>query len=494
VLSDVNADDLFKYFTSIKPDDDFLFNDISKSNSIPVTLTVEDIKFAVNKLKKGGGVPFVQPWLLRDYIDYLAIPLCKIFSSSMNMGYIPRSMKIASITAVPKVKQPADVTDYRPITCASPFLKIIETLVCEKWLKHLFSHVNFSDQFAFVPIKGRGCTTALLSIYGRALKHVDEGKYVNLLMVDFSKAFDRAAISRIVNQLYALKASQQCLLWISNFLQRRTVCVKYNGEVSGFQSISGGTPQGSLISPLLFAALCQSLKPKHSNCLYVKYADDLTVIHNTSKPESIDLQNELVHINQWCEDNLMLINVKKTKVLHIPNRKLPIKPYIHLNNQTVEVVEHAKLLGLMIQSNLKWQAHISSSIGKACKLFFPLLQLRRSNIQVNYLIKIYQSLVRPHLTYACPVTVNMSAQDKNKLIKAERRFLRIINAHHQVPLSVYIDNICLKLVKSIMLNEDHPVRQLLVFVDYQRTRSRRSLNMPIPKTALLRQSFVKFFL
>jgi len=359
----------------------------------------------------------------------------------------------------------------------------------------LIHESQFYDQFAFIPLKGRGCVSALLSIYGTALEHIDAGKYVNLLLIDFSKAFDRAATSRIINQLHHLNASKQCILWIADFLQNRRVFVKYDNECSDTCSISGGTPQGSLISPLLFAMLCESLKPLNENFTYVKYADDLTVVHNTASPSNYqDLQDETNHIVNWCTFNRMLINERKTKNIHVCIRKAPSPPQVLINNSLIENVTSSKLLGVYIHSSLKWHEHVDFSIKKAAKLIFPLLQLKRSKLDKPLLLKLYQLLVRPHLTYASPVTINMGQSNELKLLKMERRFLSLIGTKPNESLPLHVDRLCLHLARKVLQYEQHPVRKLLQTVSHRKTRSQKELIRPLAKTTLKKNSFIRYFL
>jgi len=492
--TNVHANSLLSHFTSIKPQDDFMVDDISNAVDEQVKITAKDVLAAISKLKKGGGKPYVPPWIIKNYSYILVQPLCIIFQASMNQGFIPSSMKIASITPVPKIKKPLSPDDYRPITCASPFLKLLEAIVYKIWLKDLINEHNFADQFAFIPLKGRGCTTALLSIYGNVLQHVDKGEFVNVLLVDLSKAFDRAATSHILNQLTRLCATKQCLLWISNFLQNRQVSVQFNGACSETQILSGGTPQGSLISPLLFAVLCHTLTSSQSNFSYYKYADDLTVVHHTNSPTNTsDLQREIDHIVQWCQDNSMVINGKKTKIMHISNRKQPHPPRVSIDGNPIEVIQSCKLLGLSMQANLKWNEQVKQSISKASKLLFPILQLKRGKIQTKTLIQLYQLLVRPHLTYAFPVCTNMTQLNKQKIVKMERRFYTLIGAKPDLAIREFIDKGCLKLAKEVISYKHHPVRNILEPVAHRRTRAQKELKAPFARTSLMKNSFIKLF-
>jgi len=249
-----------------------------------------------------------------------------------------------------------------------------------------------------------------------------------------------------------------------------------------------------LISPLLFAVLCQSLKPSQSNFSYVKYADDLTVIHHTRTPsDNTDLQNEINHISQWCSNNFMIINEKKTKIIHVNIRKQPCPPVVKINNTFVNLVESSRLLGVHFSSSLKWKDHVDSSVSKAAKLIFPLLQLKRCNLSPNILLKLYQQVIRPHLSYACAVTMNMSQLNKKKLRKMERRCLLMIDIKPDETVLKFCERLNSNLSKKVLSYCHHPVRQLLQPVLHNKTRSQQQLRPPHAKSTLMKNSFIKLF-
>jgi len=436
----------------------------------------------------------VPAWIIQNYLFYFIKPLYFIFSESINLGIVPDSLKMATITPVPKSKKPASPADYRPITSSSPFLKCFESIVIKKWFKPLVKESTFGDQFAFVPLKGRGCTSALVCIYGHAVHLLDRGYFVNLALVDFSKAFDRACKVGIIDALLSEGASQQCVQWTYSFLSDRKVRVKTNNDVSDLVSVDVGTPQGSKLSPLLFAFLCSTLKSVTSNCIYIKYADDLSIIHYTKTGDDIDLRNELAHINRWCKENNMLINVNKTKIIHISGRKTPSPPTIQLHNKAIECVSSSKLLGLTIEKTMKWNVQVDESIKKASKIFYSIVRLKNARCSTNILHHFYKAVVRPHLTYAFAATCNMNTMNLNRLIKAEKRFNRLMGLPVHPHLKAFCNSITEKLVKQVKSNNDHPIRQLLIPIQPTRTRQRRDTCIPKGKSSLYLNSFVKHFI
>ena len=229
----IEPNELMRHFNSIKIDDKYhLQHDTSQCQNVVIKLTDNEVLQAINKVKKGGGLPYIHSSLLKQYKHIFLKPLKAIFTVSLNSGIIPHTMKIGKITPVPKINQPKTANDFRPITSLSPIFKVLERLVMDKWLKPLVSIDKLDDQFAFIPLKGRGCTSALTAIYGQAVSRLDQGHYVNLLLIDFSKAFDRTPCSKIIDVLISCGAPIQCIFWIFNFLNQRNCFVEINGSKS----------------------------------------------------------------------------------------------------------------------------------------------------------------------------------------------------------------------------------------------------------------------
>lgn len=488
--------DFLNFFTDAPNNIDTLLNVIVPSNDFcHVTISEEEINRAINNLNKGGGIPFLPPWIFKLYRERLMSPLRMIFEASMSMAYVPKSLKIASITPVPKVSKPNSVQDFRPITTTSPILKLLEHIVLQKWLTPLITEHQFSDQYAFVPLKGRGCTSALTCIISHCLRTLEQNNFINMLLVDFSKAFDRVSPISIVNALILSGASTQTAFWVYNFMISRQVCVKLNNSISNFKIIDYGTPQGSKISPILFAFLCSSLKPTTSSCTFYKYADDLTILHTgTTKNDNNHLSKEVQHLSTWCKNNGMLINASKTKLMHINRKKNKWPPSININNTTIECINHCRLLGIFIQNDLKWDLHISYVTSKTNKLFFPLVCLKRSKCHRDLLLQYYLTFVRPILTYAFPAFCNLNQQQNIKLQKVEKRLTNFIGFKPKSSLNEFFHHLCLNLKKSIVSYSDHPFRKNLIVNDNNRTRSASNLTIMPGHTTQYVSSFIRYFI
>ena len=140
-----------------------------------------------------------------------------------------------------------------------------------------------------------------------------------------------------------------------------------------------------------------------------KYVDDSTLFEICNTNEISDIQESNDKAADWTSMNCMKINSKKSKEMIIsvthdvnfPN--IIIVPNIIIERIPVEMVKHAKLLGVILSYDLTWNMHVDSIVKKAAKSVYMLYQLKRAGIRQTYLVNVYVSVVRPVLEYACPV-------------------------------------------------------------------------------------------
>ena len=197
------------------------------------------------------------------------------------------------------------------------------------------------------------------------LAALNEGKYVGCVMLDFRKAFDIINIPILCKKLKLYKCNDTTLKWFTSYLTDRKQRITLNSETSDDLSTVCGVPQGSILGPLLFLVFINDLP------LYLKdtvtntemYADDTTVYDvGTSKLViQNNLQKALNILESWCENNGMVLNPAKTKVLLITTSQKRSRCQESLslkyNNIALEVTTGDKVLGIIVNQNLKWDEH-----------------------------------------------------------------------------------------------------------------------------------------
>ena len=117
-------------------------------------------------------------------------------------GEVPEDWRIANVTPIFKKGKKTDPSNYRPVSLTSICCKLMEAHLKTKITEHLKGqNLMNTSQHGF--IKGRSCTTNLLHCLEVLTKAVDEGENVDVVFLDFSKAFEKVPHKKLITKLEA---------------------------------------------------------------------------------------------------------------------------------------------------------------------------------------------------------------------------------------------------------------------------------------------------
>ena len=327
---------------------------------------------------------------------------------------------------------------------------------------------------------------------------LDKGQIACLTTADTSKAFDSVQHQRLIEKMgwYGIQGH-----WFRDWLRGRNQRVKGGKNVL---PITHGVVQGSLLGPVLFILFSNDLPCYLDDCKLVIYADDVQFGHSGEFHQMPELQSKVEgtfnSAQQWFTANSLKINPTKTDLVLIKSKRRKESNHfsITIGDVKIEPSSSTKILGMMVDSNLTSEAHISAVIRRCYATLGGLTKLSRS-LPENVKKVIIETLVFPHLTYCMTVWAGCGKGQKERLQKVLNHSAQIVKGSrrsaHVTPLLrdlkwPDIDDLIAErdmgMVHWLLTNQHAPVslRERVVFrgdVSVRSTRATEAGQLELPR-------------
>jgi len=264
----------------------------------------------------------------------------------------PTCWKDSIVIPIPKIKNPSDYSDLRPISITSVLSKIFEKIAAVQLREHL-------EQNCLLPVaqsgfrRGYGCSGALLQVVDDVIRASDNGLLSLLVLLDYSKAFDTISHELLLAILHYIGLGDSAVTLFANYLSERRQQVRVHNDYSNFRSTSSGVPQGSILGPILFIIYTCNLYSCLEYCRYHAYADDTQLYFSFSESqlqESVNkINHDLSNLVQFSTRHNLQINPNKSSVVFFGNRKSRDRVkndlMIIINDTVLPISPSAKKLG-----------------------------------------------------------------------------------------------------------------------------------------------------
>ena len=289
--------------------------------------------------------------------------LAKLFTSSIQLGYILTAWKIVTLHMLQKPDKLSSLTtSYRPITLISSIMKLIKRVIKQRLHSHL-EQTGFINKHQSGFRRAKSTDDHLFRLSQSIMESFNRGEHVVAAFLDVEKAFDNVWHNRLRYKIFMLDLPIKMTCWLSDFLAGRVIQVNVNSLMSNQINPKTGVPWGSVLSPLLFLIYVNDLPtPHHKQNSLSQFADDTAqwAFSLNVRFAAKLLQQDLLNLAMWCAKWRIKLNPKKTKMIIFFRSVLARKtePNLNLYGETLKVYPQVKCLGVTFESQLTFQKHL----------------------------------------------------------------------------------------------------------------------------------------
>ena len=292
--------------------------------------------------------------------------------------------------------------NYRPVALTSHLSKIFEKVVRNAIVDFIEKHSLMNpNQHGFR--KGHSCLSQLLQHQDTITHLLEQNMNVDVVYLDFSKAFDKLDIRITLQKLYNMGVVGKVFHWIEAFLTNRKQCVVVRDAKSEPVTVMSGVPQGSVIGPLLFLVLLHDIDHEASFSRIASFADDTRILCGIRSTQDVsNLQSDLNAVFEWAMWNNATFNPDKFELIRYgPDEEIKNSTsYLANNKAKIDCCQSVRDLGVYMSPDATFTDHITKTLKSANQKCGWILRVFKTRDK-NALITLWKSLVAPKLDYCC---------------------------------------------------------------------------------------------
>lgn len=330
-------------------------------------------------------------------------------------GHVPESWKTASVALIPKPGKPLALENMRPISLTSCVGKVAEHAIHHRVSEYIESRELFPHNM--VGFRSALSTQDVMLLIKRQIIDNNTRDTRGILALDLAKAFDNISHKFVLEAISVMGLGQRFHAYVRSFLRDRRATIRI-GQIQSTEFTLGarGTPQGAVISPLLFNIAMKGLSERLATVRGVNhalYADDITVWCMGGSDAGVEqaLQEALdITENFLVGSGLSLSSAKSELLLYRPTRQglrnltpleqIPIALYTR-DGQKIPRVDSIRVLGLLLESkggNSRTIARITSKTENMLRLILRVSN-RRGGLSESNLLRLYHAFLMSHINY-----------------------------------------------------------------------------------------------
>lgn len=413
---------------------DHLQNHQANARIRTTTPSISEISATIKQLPNGkaAGIDGIPSEIYKADSTLSAEILFPLITQVWEQESFPSEWKDGIMVKIAKKGNLKDCNNWRGICVLPAISKIIAKIILNRIKEHLENTIT-SAQAGFR--SGFSCADHINTIRIIIEQCVEHNSTLNLLFIDFEKAFDSINRNCIWNALRKRGIPSKLIALIKESYNDANCYVLHKGKLSEPFQVLSGVRQGCILSPLLFLLVIEDVltstsfqrrgvqwRIDNSFLNYLAYADDICLLSHRVR----DLEMSMVDLQSKLDGTGLKINTTKTKGLSIQNNS---PASINVGDNNYAIVNEFCYLGSMITADGGTEIDVEAKISRARAAFGILAPIwQNSNISLRTKLRIFESNVKSVLLYGCTtwkVTSIITSRLQTFVNRCLRRILRI---------------------------------------------------------------------
>lgn len=397
--------------------------------------TIDEVKVIINNLKNTNATDVfgISNNFMKIHCESLAPIITKLINKHMYEGNFPEALKFSIVRPIYKKKgSKTDKNSYRPVSLTCILSKIFESVIYRRLHEHCnLNHFFGCNQFGY---QEKSCPeSAMIHAYHEIYDRINKKKLLTaLLTIDLTSAFDCIDHEILLTKLTKLQLPPYFIKLMQSYLSNRSQVVKVGDILSEICRVYCGSPQGGVLSGLLFNIYVNSIFLLSLKGHLILYCDDMSLISSGRDMNQLknDLEYDLLLIDSWLDLHYLKANFSKTNYVLFSGRKrfenfTERSLNLMIKGICIERVEYVKIVGLLIDESLNFSNQVDNVKKKVVPFVAKLAKIRKF-LSEKTALSLYYANVYSHLIFMNSIWSVAPKYLTESIGVIQRRALRIV--------------------------------------------------------------------